>query len=114
MPVFLEKFVLPVLAAAVIAVIAINPLKLDWQQRISLSVGVLGLAWFAARTVYLNSRFEPPVNSPVATSPVIAVPTSPTSNQTFGPQSPIIQNNRGSITITNEETKTDPLPSPRK
>ena len=44
-PVFLERFILPVLAAAIVTVIVLNPLKFDWQQQVSLAIAVscLGL-----------------------------------------------------------------------
>jgi hypothetical protein len=44
-PIFLERFVLPVLATAVIVLIVLNQLKLDLQQRIALLVGVLAFAY---------------------------------------------------------------------
>jgi hypothetical protein len=58
LPVFLEKFVLPVLATAVIALIVINPLKWDWRQRGSLFLGVMFLAYFVVYTLY-NSAPKP-------------------------------------------------------
>jgi hypothetical protein len=80
-PVFLEKFVLPVLAASVIAVIAINPFKWDWWQRTSLFLGVLFLAYFVAYTVYKSV--------PKETQPPAAGETPKTGNATTsGPQSP--------------------------
>jgi hypothetical protein len=55
-PIFLERFVLPMLAAGVIAVIVLNPFKFDWHQRAGLLLVVVGLAYFAARTVQLENR----------------------------------------------------------
>jgi|HubBroStandDraft_4_1064222.scaffolds.fasta_scaffold05398_8 phosphoglycerol transferase MdoB-like AlkP superfamily enzyme len=66
-PVFLEKFVLPVLAASVVAVIVINPLKWDWRQRIALFMGVLFLAYFVAYTLYRSTPKETPTPVTVET-----------------------------------------------
>ena len=52
MPVFVERFILPILAASVITIICVNPFKLDWQQRASLFLGVFFFAYFAAYTTY--------------------------------------------------------------
>ncbi len=51
MPIFLERFVLPVLATSVITVILFNPFKWDLQQRISAFVLVLALAYFVGHTL---------------------------------------------------------------
>jgi hypothetical protein len=65
LPIFLEKFVLPILAAVVVAVILINPLKWDWQQRGSLFIAVLSLAYFFAYSLH-KSTPNPAGETPVA------------------------------------------------
>jgi hypothetical protein len=62
-PVFLERFILPALAAALIGVIVLNPLKLDIQQQISLAVVVVGLAYFVGHTVYSTNTPARPITS---------------------------------------------------
>jgi hypothetical protein len=52
MPVYLERFVIPILAASVITIILLNPFKWDAQQRITLFFGVSFLAYFFAYTSY--------------------------------------------------------------
>jgi hypothetical protein len=52
MPVFLERFVLPILAAIVMGVCMLNPWKWDWNQRISLGLSMIFLAYFFAYTSY--------------------------------------------------------------
>jgi hypothetical protein len=71
-PIFLEKFVLPVLAAGVIAVIVLNPFKIDGHLRAALLLIVIGLAYFVARTIQLGSR--PP--QPLTPASTIVEPTS--------------------------------------
>jgi hypothetical protein len=71
-PIFLERFVLPMLSAGVIAVIVLNPLKFDRYQRAGLLLVAFGLACFAARTVQLENRPpQPPQgDGPTATGAV--------------------------------------------
>jgi hypothetical protein len=71
MPIFLERYVLPVLAAATIALIMTNPLSLDWSQRISVFVAVIALAYFASHTVHKRNdkRGETPRSDSRAASP---------------------------------------------
>lgn len=61
MPIFLERFVLPILAAF-IGIIVINSIKLDLQQRMSLSICVICLAYFVSHTLQRNkpSTIGPP------------------------------------------------------
>lgn len=91
LPVFLEKFVLPVLAASVVALIVLNPLKWDWRQRISLFLGVLFLAYFVAYTLYKSTRKEVQSPAQVATP----APTGPAS--TSGPESPAVTGGNNQI-----------------
>jgi hypothetical protein len=68
LPVFLERFVLPVLAAVVITVIVLNPFKFDWQQRVSLLLGVLLLAYFVGHTIHRGRSQSGPANPPTTAS----------------------------------------------
>ena len=52
MPVFIERFVLPILAAIVMGGCVLNPWKWDWTQRISLILSMIFLAYFFAYTSY--------------------------------------------------------------
>ena len=80
MPVFLERFVLTVLAAIVMGVVVLNPFKLDWHQRISLLVAVVALAYFVGRTVYVTKPPQAPqVVAPTA-APHVSGNASTTGN----------------------------------
>lgn len=52
MPVFLERFVIPILATSVMTVIVLNPFKWDWIQRTTLGLGIGFVAFFFAYTDY--------------------------------------------------------------
>ena len=73
MPIFLEKLVLPVLAAAVTILIFVNPMKFDWRQRLSLFIAVIALAYFISHSLYIrNEGIRPGLISstqPEASSP---------------------------------------------
>ena len=98
-PIFLERFVLPVLAATVIAVIVLNPFKLDWQQRISLLAGVLALAYFAGYTLHKGKSEPTPATHasvPAATAPAEASKASGDA-KTSGSQSPAVTGDGNNI-----------------
>ncbi len=63
MPVFLERFILPVLAAALIGIIILNPFKLDVHQQVSLGIAVVALAYFVGHTVYRSNTPVKPLTS---------------------------------------------------
>src|ERR1700676_3745041 len=52
MPVFLERFILPVFAAAVVVLAVANPMGFDWKQRVMGSLALLFGAGFVAYTVH--------------------------------------------------------------
>jgi hypothetical protein len=58
-PVFLEKFILPLFAAAVIILALTNPMGFDRTQRITGSFALIFLAYFVARTVYKKTHPAP-------------------------------------------------------
>ncbi len=55
MRLWLEKFILTICAAIVISLSILNPLKWDWQQRVSLGLAV---AFFAYWVAYTHNRME--------------------------------------------------------
>jgi hypothetical protein len=63
---WLERFVLTICAAVVISLTILNPLKLDWQQRVSLALAVSAFAYFIGHT--LNK----PAAAPAPPDPRIA------------------------------------------
>ena len=59
MPVFFERFVLPILATLVVGVILLNPFKLDRQQQLSLFLAVVCFAYFVGYTLHKNKALAP-------------------------------------------------------
>jgi len=55
-PVFGEKFVLPVLATLATAVVFLNPMKWDWQSRIALLVGLAAFAFLLSHELHLRNE----------------------------------------------------------
>jgi hypothetical protein len=92
-PVFLEKFVLPILAAAILTVIALNPFNLDSKQRISLLVAVVALAYFIGHTIY---KRVPGSGQP--TPQAVEIPKRTTGDATTtGPNSPAVTGDNNKI-----------------
>jgi hypothetical protein len=48
---WLERYILPICATVVFGLTILNPLKLDWQQRISLAIAISALAYFVGHTI---------------------------------------------------------------
>jgi len=48
---WLERYVLPICATVVFGLTILNPLKLDWQQRISLAIAISAIAYFVGHTL---------------------------------------------------------------
>lgn len=51
-PLWVERYIIPILAAVVVGLVILNPLKLDWPQRISLLVALSAFAYFLAHTIH--------------------------------------------------------------
>jgi hypothetical protein len=47
----LERYVLPICATVVFGLTILNPLKLDWQQRISMALAISAIAYFVGHTL---------------------------------------------------------------
>jgi hypothetical protein len=106
MPVFLERFVLPVLAGSIIAIIVLNPFKLDWQQRLSLAVGVLALAYFVGHTIHKSKSGMDQV-----AAPAVQAPAKSGDAKTTGDQSPAVTGNGNDIKYedsSHPERKSEP------
>jgi hypothetical protein len=61
-PVFIERFILPVAAAILVLVIVTNPMNFDMTQRITGGIALVFIAWFLSHTIHL--RNEAKVTSP--------------------------------------------------
>jgi hypothetical protein len=62
----LERYVLPICATVVFGLTILNPLKLDWQQRISLAIAISAIAYFVGHTL------RKPVTVPTPPDPRIS------------------------------------------
>ncbi|HVG31994.1 MAG TPA: hypothetical protein VM911_02905 [Pyrinomonadaceae bacterium] len=56
MQLFIERYVLPVCAAAFIAVFFVNSMKFDWTQRITFGLAVCFFAYFVAHTAIRSNK----------------------------------------------------------
>jgi|ERR1039458_4482780 hypothetical protein len=73
-PLFIERFVLPLFATAVILLALSNPMGFDIQQRVSGALALICAAYFLAHTIHKRSLPVPPQ------------PPSPSKAATFGPK----------------------------
>ena len=105
MPVFIERFVLPILATIVMGVCAYNPWKWDWQQRISLGLAAVLLAYFFAYTSYQSKSEAAKTPSAVP----VQAPRISGDARTSGNNSPA---NTGDG--NNFQSEQNPRPSPSK
>jgi hypothetical protein len=63
MDVWLERFVLTVLAAAFLSLVILNLMKLDYTQRITLGIAIVAISYFVGHTIYV-ARSAPVAQSP--------------------------------------------------
>lgn len=70
MPLWVERYILPILTAVVVGLVILNPLKLDWPQRISLLIAVSATAYFLAHTIH-NPKASSAASTIVAPDPRI-------------------------------------------
>jgi hypothetical protein len=95
-PVFLEKFILPILTTSIAVLTWTNPLKFDWQSRIGLCIGLFALAFVASHQLHLRNEAIRLGSQPTALTngrpsvPDQSIPSAVT-NTTSGAQ---IQGNR--------------------
>jgi hypothetical protein len=80
-PVFQERFLLPVCAAALVAVALVNPMQFDVKQRIYLGTALLFFAAFLAHTIQKTSTQPEPGPSGLSSGPQLAVNTAPREEQ---------------------------------
>jgi hypothetical protein len=51
-PLWIERYLIPICATIVFGLVILNPLKLDWQQRVALLIAISAFAYFLAHTVH--------------------------------------------------------------
>jgi hypothetical protein len=64
MRLWLERFIIPICAAVVISLSILNPLKMDWRQRVSLGLAVGLFAYFVAHTLHRTQAAAEPTTDP--------------------------------------------------
>jgi hypothetical protein len=99
--IFVERFVLPVLAAIPIGVIVLNPLKLDLRQRVSLCVVVVSLAYFVGHTLNKPKSESIEVQSKPSTAESHPATGSAT---TMGDKSPAVTGNGNTVEYNSSES----------
>ena len=95
MPIFLERFVLPVFVAAIVLLALTNPMGFDTTQRITGALALCFAAYFVAHTVHKNSKQSVPAHS-ASSQPI---PTKDNS-QPFSPKDNSAQNGQPAKKIT--------------
>ena len=81
MSIFLERFILVILAASVLGIILLNPFKLDLVQRSTLLVAVVALAFFIGHTLEKAKSREGPTSASMNT-PTSGVAARPEDSAT--------------------------------
>jgi len=92
MPVFIQRFILPILAFVVTGICLLNPWKWDWRQRISLFVAVSSFAYFFAYTSYRSSAGTTKTAAPPA-----QLQHKTGDAGTSGDQSPAVTGDKNSV-----------------
>jgi hypothetical protein len=87
-PVFLERYLLPLAAALTVLVAFTNPMNFDWTQRITGGLALLFAAYFVAHTAQkLNNPSPlPHAEAPTQPTPQEKNPSRIPENQPFGAQ----------------------------
>ncbi len=93
-PVFLERFILPLFVAGVVLLAATNPMGFDTTQRVTGTLALIFAAYFVAHTVY-----KTPKSSPLVSVPPIQPTQPPPSNQKDMPPKKEKKNNRHPLPV---------------
>jgi len=84
-PIFLERFILPLFAASVVILAITNPMKFDAAQRVTGTLALIFAAYFIGHTVYESNRSTPAPAPDFATVNLLTVVTSiPQGNVFWG------------------------------
>jgi hypothetical protein len=101
-PIFLEKVVLPVLVTVGAAVLTVNPMKYDWQSRISLFVALLAFGYFVSHQLHLRNEVIRTGTVPAATQ---QQGTTTNQNATDCSQNFAGNGNKGSVNCDDKSEK---------
>ena len=104
-PVFIERFLLVVCAAAFYGMVITNTMSFNGLQRIGLGCALVGIALFLGATAYKQTQ---PKVSTLPTTINQPAP-APATITTSGPQSPVVTGNANTVTIQDSlPAKKDP------
>lgn len=79
-PVFIERYLLAILATATFVLLVIDPMKFDRTQKVTFGIAALAFAYFLAHTVHLSNQASKTPTSELATpTPPPTPPPSPAS-----------------------------------
>ncbi len=98
MPVFLEKFVLPLFATTVVLLAWTNPMGFDTTQRMTGAITLIFAAYFVGHTVYKSSKVTTPITPPVSV-PSTQPAQSPPNDQKDVPPKKEKKNNRHPLPV---------------
>ena len=76
MPIFIERFILPVAAALIVMLLVTNPMNFDTTQRITGGLAIVFIAWFLSHTLFQRNELSKAKGEKPATS---SIPNSPTA-----------------------------------
>ncbi len=125
-PIFLERFILPVFSGAVVVIAVANPMRWDPIQRTSGAGFIICLALFVSHTVQLRASAKIiESSSQQQSNPQKPDTQQPSPPQKPSPSPPVQQNSRGANspntniignnnTVTNTITIKEPPPQPPK
>lgn len=68
LPIWIERFALAVLATALVTLVILNVLKMDWIQRTTLGIGIICFSIYLAHSLYLFNESKKSVASPISGS----------------------------------------------
>jgi hypothetical protein len=116
-PVFLEKVAIPIIVGVVTTILLVNPMKIDWQSRISVFVALLALGYFISHQLHLRNESIRTAVKPSTVSTDAPPPTPPPHvsgpASTTGPDSPAVTGDGNSVTY-DEGVKKQPPKQPQK
>ena len=98
MPVFIERFLLVVCAAAFFGLVINNSMSLDLHQRIGLGVALVGMAYFLGSTVQKKLPTTPPALVQPASENPAKSPKRTGDAKTSGSESPAVTGDQNSVT----------------
>jgi hypothetical protein len=106
-PIWVEKFALPVLGTAIVGLVIFNVLKMDWIQKTGIALGIFGFSLYLSQTLHLFNKAKTDANPSQ-----LGEPKKPEVQQSSqGANSPNVAGDRnivGNTIIIQPETRKKP------